>query len=86
MIAEAMVHRKPVIGTRVGGIPELITDGATGHLVERQDTKAMSAAVLTLLEDRDKRERMGQAARAIVEDKFDLRKNVAKLIEVYGIS
>ena len=86
MIAEAMAHRKPVIGTRVGGIPELITDGATGHLVERQDTKAMSAAVLTLLEDRDKRERMGQAARAIVEDKFDLRKNVAKLIEVYGIS
>jgi glycosyltransferase involved in cell wall biosynthesis len=86
MIAEAMAHQKPVIGARVGGIPELITDGATGHLVERQDTKAMSAAVLTLLKDRDKRDRMGQAARAIVEDKFDLRKNVAKLIEVYGIS
>jgi glycosyltransferase involved in cell wall biosynthesis len=85
MIAEAMAHRKPVIGTRVGGIPELITDGATGQLVERHDTKAMTSAVLTLLKDRDKRDRMGQAARAVVEDKFDLRKNVAKLIKVYGI-
>ena len=86
MIAEAMAHGKPVIGTRVGGIPELITDEVTGRLVDRGDTNTMSQRVLTLLDDCDKRAWMGQAARAAVENKFDLRKNVAKLIETYGIS
>ena len=86
MIAEAMAHGKPVIGTRVGGIPELITDEVTGRLVERGDINTMSQRVLTLLDDCDKRAWMGQAARAAVENKFDLRKNVAKLIETYGIS
>jgi len=86
MIAEAMAHGKPVIGTRVGGIPELITDEVTGRLVERGDITTMSQRVLTLLDDCDKRAWMGQAARAAVENKFDLRKNVAKLIETYGIS
>jgi len=86
MIAEAMAHGKPVIGTRVGGIPELITDEVTGRLVDRGDTNTMSQRVLTLLDDCDKRAWMGQAARAAVENKFDLRKNVAKLVETYGIS
>jgi len=86
MIAEAMAHGKPVIGTRVGGIPELITDEVTGRLVDRGDTNTMSQRVLTLLDDCDKRAWMGQAARAAVENKFDLRKNVAKLIETYGIN
>src|SRR2546427_9344597 len=86
MIAEAMAHGKPVIGTRVGGIPELITDEVTGRLVDRGDTNTMSQRVLTLLDDCDKRAWMGQAARAAVENNFDLRKNVAKLIETYGIS
>lgn len=86
MIAEAMAHGKPVIATRVGGIPELITDGVTGHLVSRGDTRAMSEQILALLADRDARARMGQAARETVTAKFDLSKNVARLIESYGIA
>lgn len=86
MIAEAMAHGKPVVATRVGGIPELITDGVTGHLVERGDTAAMSERLLTLLADRELRARMGEAGRETVSAKFDLRKNVAQLISSYGIS
>jgi len=86
MIAEGMAHGKAVVATRVGGIPELITDGQTGHLVERGDTKAMSDKVLALLGDPALRARMGEAGRAVVSDKFDLRKNVAQLIHSYGIS
>ncbi len=41
MIAEGMARGKPVVATRVGGIPELITDGVTGHLVDRGDTTAI---------------------------------------------
>jgi glycosyltransferase involved in cell wall biosynthesis len=86
MIAEAMAHGKPVVATRVGGIPELITNGRSGFLVERSDTAAMSERILTLLADPALRARMGQAGRETVSDKFDLRKNVAQLITSYGIS
>jgi glycosyltransferase involved in cell wall biosynthesis len=86
MIAEGMAHGKPVVATRVGGIPELITDGVTGHLVERGDTSAMSESILKLLADPSSRVRMGEAGRETVAAKFDLRKNVAQLIRSYGIS
>jgi glycosyltransferase involved in cell wall biosynthesis len=86
MIAEAMAHGKPVVATRVGGIPELITDGVTGYLVDRVDTPAMSDRILKLLEDPELRDRMGAMGRNSVACKFDLRKNVAQLIESYGIS
>jgi glycosyltransferase involved in cell wall biosynthesis len=81
-----MAHAKPVVATRVGGIPELITEGVTGHLVERGDTAAMSAKLLKLLADPSLRVRLGEAGRDIVSAKFDLRKNVAQLIDSYGIS
>ena len=86
MIAEAMAHGKPVVVTRVGGIPELVTEGVTGHLVSRGDAPAMSDSVLQLLADPALRERMGAAGRGIVSRKFNLRTNVAQLVESYGIS
>jgi glycosyltransferase involved in cell wall biosynthesis len=86
MIAEAMAHGKPVVATRVGGIPELITDGVTGYLIGRGDTGAMSDSILKLLADPELSARMGAAGREVVAAKFDLRKNVAQLVESYGIS
>jgi len=86
MIAEAMAHGKPVVATRVGGIPEVIKDGVTGHLVTRGDASAMSERILELLDDSELRRRMGAAGRAIVSAKFDLQKNVTQLIDSYGIA
>ena len=85
MIAEAMAHGKPVVATRVGGIPELIVEGKSGFLVDRGNTQAMSKRVLQLLNDDDARIRMGALGREIVETKFDLSKNVTQLIRSYGI-
>ena len=85
MIAEAMAHQKPIVATRVGGIPELVSDGASGFLVGRGDTRAMAARVLTLLGDAQLREQMGARGRATVAEKFDLRKNVSELIETYRL-
>lgn len=85
MIAEAMAHGKPVVATRVGGIPELITDDVNGYLVSRGDTSAMSKQILKLLSDPDLRDRLGSAGREVVAGKFDLRRNVAQLIASYGI-
>jgi glycosyltransferase involved in cell wall biosynthesis len=85
MIAEAMAHAKPVVATRAGGIPELVSDSVTGYLVDRGDTEMMSKRVLELLNDSGARMRIGQAGRETVRAKFDLQKNVAQLIESYGI-
>jgi len=86
MIAEAMAHGKPVVATRVGGIPELIADGVSGYLVDRGDAEAAGARVLELLSDPKLRASMGQAARETVSARFDLRKNVAQLMRTYGFS
>jgi glycosyltransferase involved in cell wall biosynthesis len=86
MIAEAMAHAKPVVATRMGGIPELIVDGVSGYLVNRSNTELMSERVLELLKDGQARTRMGQIASEIVQTKFDLRKNVTQLIHSYGIA
>jgi L-malate glycosyltransferase len=86
MIAEAMAHGKPVVATRVGGIPELIDDGVSGCLINRGDIQAMSKTVLMLLNDPELRARMGKSARQKVSTTFELRANVQKLIRLYGVS
>src|SRR6266853_1727801 len=85
MIAEAMAHGKPVIATRVGGIPELIVDGDSGFLVDRGDVESMSKRVLELLAASSIRSRMGNAARQTVQAKFNLQTNVSQLLQSYGV-
>ncbi len=85
VIAEAMATRKPVVGTRVGGIPELIADGETGFLVNRGDTAAMAAKILELLRNPEQRRRMGEAGRLVAAAKFNHKINVAQVIEFYKI-
>ena len=85
MIAEAMVHRKPVVATRVGGIPELVVQGETGYLVEKDSVAEAADRLLQLLEDVNLRNDMGDNAARIASTKFSLTQNVAKLIRVYGM-
>lgn len=84
-IAEAMSYGKPVIATRVGGIPELVTDNESGFLIDRGDVKVLAEKILTLLGDPARRERMGRSGRRTVSAKFDLQKNVGQLLKAYGI-
>jgi len=85
VITEAMASGKPVIGTRVGGVPESIIDGETGFLVERGDEAAMAEKIVCLLADPGLRARMGRKGRLTVEAKFDHRQNVSKLIQLYRL-
>jgi glycosyltransferase involved in cell wall biosynthesis len=84
-IAEAMAHGKPVVSTRVGGIPELVQDQESGYVIDRGDTKTMSNRILTLLNDASLREHMGSKGKNIARQKFNLRKNVAQLIASYNL-
>jgi glycosyltransferase involved in cell wall biosynthesis len=85
MIAEGMAYAKPIVATRVGGIPELVTDGVTGLLVEPEDINSMADSVLRLIADRELRGRLGHAGRMKTEERFCLRSNVKQLLKLYGI-
>jgi glycosyltransferase involved in cell wall biosynthesis len=63
VVLEAMAAGRPVVGTRSGGIPDLIDDGATGILVPHSDPAALAGALQRLLASDDLRGRMGEAAR-----------------------
>jgi len=80
-IAEAMAFGKPVVATRVGGIPELVEDGRTGFVVGRDDVPAMADRIVALLEDGALRARLGREARRVAAQKFDLRKTVALYLQ-----
>lgn len=85
MIAEAMAHGKPVVATRVGGIPELIDEGESGFLVDRGDTRAMAERVMRLLSDAELRQRLGAKGQESVQQRFSLKENVSKLIDCYQL-
>jgi glycosyltransferase involved in cell wall biosynthesis len=84
VIAEAMAYGRTVIATRVGGIPEVVSDRESGYLVERGDTGRLSKILLELIGDPERRNAMGAAGRKAVAAKFDLAKNVALLLDAYG--
>ncbi len=86
VIAEAMSFAKPVIGTRTGAIPEIVEHGRTGLLVDRGDSPAMAEAILKLSANPDLCRKLGFAGRRAAEEKFDIRENVRRLLDVYGIT
>jgi glycosyltransferase involved in cell wall biosynthesis len=86
VIAEAMASSKPVIGTRVGGIPEVIDEGKSGFLVDRGDYEALAQKILQLAEDQRLRTEMGRAGQQAVRSRFELAEIVKQVIELYGIA
>ena len=80
---EAMRYGKPVIGCRVGGVPEVVRDGETGLLVEPSSPDELAAAMLTLLRDRDLRLRMGAQAYAWTKANFSIELMATRMLELY---
>ena len=84
VIAEAMAAGRPLVATRVGGIPELVTDGGNGFLVAPRAPAEIAERLVQLLEDSALRARMGAAGRLAAERKFDLAGNLDTLMRAYG--
>ena len=84
VVAEAMTCEKPVVATRVGGIPEVVEDGKTGFLVDRGDTAALADRFVLLAQDAELRSRLGRAGRERAAACFDVRTNTGRLLELYG--
>jgi glycosyltransferase involved in cell wall biosynthesis len=82
-ILEGMASRLPLVATAVGEVPTVIQDGRTGVLVPAEDPELLAAAILELLRDPAKRERVGSAARQLVEDDFSAERMTADYLRVY---
>ena len=82
-LLEAMAHELPVVGTEVGGIPEVIVPGETGVLAPPCDGAALAGSIRPLIESEDLRERMGRASRVRIVRHFHEADMVRKTLDVY---
>jgi glycosyltransferase involved in cell wall biosynthesis len=82
-ILEYMNASLPVVATSVGGNPELVADGETGHLVAVNDSQAVADKLLDLLNNSDKARRIGESGRKRVEQLFSLERMITQHQEYY---
>ena len=84
VLLEAMTAGRAVIATRVGGTPELILDGKTGLLVERNDPAGLAAALRSLLSDSRRRTELGAAARRHMDELQGREAGLDRLLRLYA--
>ncbi len=82
-LMEAQAVELPVIGSRIGGIVSLIEHGKTGLLVNPNDSKDLTEAIINLLENRLEAKRLGQQARIFISENFSAEQMVQKTLQVY---
>ena len=75
-ILEAMSAGIPAVCTAIGGLPEMIEDGVTGHLVAPRDPAGLAEGILRVLEPEGRAREMGDAARRRLEERFTLEGSV----------
>jgi glycosyltransferase involved in cell wall biosynthesis len=80
---EAMAHRKPIVATRAGGLPDKVKPGVNGWLVEPDDIGALASAIEDALADPVRLAEMGAASRAIVERTFAWSVLVTRYLDLY---
>jgi glycosyltransferase involved in cell wall biosynthesis len=80
---EVMAAGKPIVATRVGGVPEAVCDGVTGLLVRPNDSDALTAAIESLIARPEQRRSLGNAARSRALEKFSVRVFARRVQEIY---
>jgi glycosyltransferase involved in cell wall biosynthesis len=82
-ILEGMASRLPLVATSVGEVPTVVLDGRTGVLIPPENAALLASSILTLLQNPEERERLGDAARKLIEDKFSANRMTADYLRVY---
>ena len=82
-ILEASACALPVIVSNIGGLPEVVIDGETGFIVEKENVEASADAIMKLILDSSLREKMGDNGRRHVCDNYNWEKSVSIMEEVY---
>lgn len=83
VVYEAMAMEKPVVGTRVGGTPEIIEEGVNGLLVPPKNPPLLAEAIIKILKEGKKAQEMGKAGRRIVRERFSMGKHVEEMEDIY---
>jgi glycosyltransferase involved in cell wall biosynthesis len=81
-LMEPMACEKPVVSTRISGIPELVEDGVHGFLIQPHDSIALADALLRLAGDPALQQQFGRAGRRKILSEFDLATNAARLLQL----
>ncbi|MFO8052880.1 MAG: glycosyltransferase family 4 protein [Candidatus Omnitrophota bacterium] len=76
---EAMASSKPMVVTRAGGMPEIVSDGVNGFVIPIRDFEELASRITTLLEEESIRERLGNTGRKMIEARFT-KKHVSDLL------
>lgn len=84
VLQEAQAMEIPVVSTFHNGIPEGVSDGVTGFLVEERNAGQLAEKILELAADPLLRSRMGKAGRLFVKEKFDIRMLNQQLLDIYA--
>jgi glycosyltransferase involved in cell wall biosynthesis len=83
VVKEAAAAELPCLGTRHGGLPEIVDEGETGFLVAERDVDALAGRLGSLLSEPELRRRQGRAARRKMEREYDIRSRSVELEEIY---
>jgi len=86
VVIEGMASGRPVVATRVGGIPEYIEDGVSGILVAPRSAEQIAAEVIRLLANPALAGQIACAARRSVEQQFNTERWVSETLDVYGVA
>jgi len=85
VILEAMACEIPIVASRTGGIPELIEDSEHGLLVSPKDTESLECAIMFLISDKSRAQRMAKKAKKMVTEKFSVDKMVDDIESLYKV-
>ncbi len=83
VLMEAMAASRPVVTTHIAGVPELVTDGASGLLVPPGDIDALTAAIAKIIGNPSRATGMGISGRAKIEAAFDVVKETHRLADLF---
>jgi L-malate glycosyltransferase len=82
-LLDAMACAKPIVASRVGGIPEVVMDGKTGILVPPKDPDLLAEAIVRMMQDRALAASMGGAGYTRVTERFTVERMVEETLAVY---
>ncbi len=83
VLIEAMACRKPVIGTKAGGVPEIIEHDVTGLLIPPRNPSEMAKAIMSLASDKEKAEKIASAGEDKARRCFSIEKHAEKVMNIY---
>lgn len=83
VILEAFLHKKPVVATRVGGIPEVVEDGVSGSLVDSGNSNALAGAIVRILTNPVLAKDMGLAGYGLVSARHNMKRHTSQYANVF---